>query len=338
MSEMYQMEADVNKRIDITNNSSLKITSLDLDYEDFQKDYCVDKEVNYPEKIIEEEGDGKPKIGMEFVNLAEAWEFWKKYGKFVGFGVRKDYINRSKKDGCVLVQFLFVAKKVKDRRTNGGLVNIVLDRGSQKYKIKNFVEEHNHELEPPETHHMIRSHREVGAIYGLAIELTSDSGLTPRATPELLCKEVGGGQDLSSSWKIKGVISDQREKKKYGNGELGNIVKCFEEKKMKDHGFFYSMQFDSDELVTNLFWSDLRMIVDYVDFGDVLTFDTTCGTNKELRLIPNQNVKTIDRRTARKSEVQCAPNLLKVSLKALLNLDTRLALSASKEWVRFPSG
>ncbi|XP_038678980.1 protein FAR1-RELATED SEQUENCE 5-like [Tripterygium wilfordii] len=25
------------------------------------------------------------------------------------------------------------------------------------------------------------------------------------------------------------------------------------------------------------------MIVDYVDFGDVLTFDTTCGTNKELR-------------------------------------------------------
>jgi hypothetical protein len=34
---------------------------------------------------------------------------------------------------------------------------------------------------------------------------------------------------------------------------------------------------------TNIFWVDARMIIDYAYFGDVITFDTTCGTNKELR-------------------------------------------------------
>ncbi|XP_038678631.1 protein FAR1-RELATED SEQUENCE 5-like [Tripterygium wilfordii] len=114
--------------------------------------------------------------------------------------------------------------------------------------MKNFVEEHNHELEPPETHHMIRSYREVSASYGLAIELASDSGLTPRATHELLCKEAGGGQNLGSSWKIKRVICDQERKK------IWHMVS----------------------------W-EILMIVDYIDFGDVLTFDTTYDTNKELR-------------------------------------------------------
>lgn len=30
---------------------------------------------------------------------------------------------------------------------------------------------------------------------------------------------------------------------------------------------------------------DSRMALDYCDFGDVITFDTTYGTNKELKLL-----------------------------------------------------
>ncbi|XP_038715047.1 protein FAR1-RELATED SEQUENCE 5-like [Tripterygium wilfordii] len=211
------------------------------------------------------------KLGWSFVNLAEAWDFWKKYGKSVGFGVRKDYINQSKKDG-VCTSAVFVCckegKRQEDKRRIGSIhrwetrsqchvkVNIALDRGSHKYKIKNFVEEHNHELEPPETCHMIRSYKEVSASYGLAIELASDSELTPRATHELLCKEAEGRAKLGF------IMEDQR-----------SYLRSNREKK-------YGI---CDKLVTNIFWSDSRMIVDYVYFGDVLTFDTTYGTNKELR-------------------------------------------------------
>ena len=47
--------------------------------------------------------------------------------------------------------------------------------------------------------------------------------------------------------------------------------------------FQYATQLDNVEQITNIFWADVRMIIDYSNFGDVVTFDTTYGTNKELR-------------------------------------------------------
>ena len=43
------------------------------------------------------------------------------------------------------------------------------------------------------------------------------------------------------------------------------------------------MQLDCEEHITNIFWADPKMILDYANFGDVVTFDTTFGTNKEYR-------------------------------------------------------
>ena len=40
---------------------------------------------------------------------------------------------------------------------------------------------------------------------------------------------------------------------------------------------------DCDEHITNIFWADAKMMLDYAHFGDVVTFDTTFGTNKEYR-------------------------------------------------------
>jgi zinc finger SWIM domain-containing protein 3 len=40
---------------------------------------------------------------------------------------------------------------------------------------------------------------------------------------------------------------------------------------------------DCDEHITNIFWADAKMTLDYAYFGDVVTFDTTFGTNKEYR-------------------------------------------------------
>lgn len=47
--------------------------------------------------------------------------------------------------------------------------------------------------------------------------------------------------------------------------------------------FQYVVQLDNVKQITNIFWADARMIIDYSNFGDVVTFDTTYGTNKELR-------------------------------------------------------
>jgi zinc finger SWIM domain-containing protein 3 len=48
-----------------------------------------------------------------------------------------------------------------------------------------------------------------------------------------------------------------------------------ENKVSKDVNFFYSIQVDENDLITNIFWADSKMVSDYAMFGDVICFDTT---------------------------------------------------------------
>ena len=43
------------------------------------------------------------------------------------------------------------------------------------------------------------------------------------------------------------------------------------------------MQLDNEEHITNIFWADAKMIIDYGQFRDVVSFDTTYKVNKENR-------------------------------------------------------
>ncbi|XP_028067289.1 protein FAR1-RELATED SEQUENCE 5-like [Camellia sinensis] len=40
---------------------------------------------------------------------------------------------------------------------------------------------------------------------------------------------------------------------------------------------------DNEEQITNIFWADAQMIMDYGQFGDVVTFDTTYKLNSAHR-------------------------------------------------------
>lgn len=66
-------------------------------------------------------------------------------------------------------------------------------------------------------------------------------------------------------------------------GEAGSLLKYFQDKVVENPSFQYAIQMDCEEQIANIFWADAKMIVDYAHFGDVITFDTTFGTNKEYR-------------------------------------------------------
>lgn len=53
----------------------------------------------------------------------------------------------------------------------------------------------------------------------------------------------------------------------------------------EDPSFFYTIQVDEDYLITNIFWVDAKMMPDYEDFGDVVSFNTTYRKQKDRRLI-----------------------------------------------------
>jgi hypothetical protein len=47
--------------------------------------------------------------------------------------------------------------------------------------------------------------------------------------------------------------------------------------------FWYVLQFDSEDQITNIVCANANMIIDYAHFGDVVSFDTTYGTNRDTR-------------------------------------------------------
>jgi hypothetical protein len=68
---------------------------------------------------------------------------------------------------------------------------------------------------------------------------------------------------------------------KYGEAE--SMLKYFQEKNAENSSFHYALQLDCKEQITNIFWVDAKMIINYAHFRDVVTFDITFGTSTEYR-------------------------------------------------------
>jgi hypothetical protein len=66
-------------------------------------------------------------------------------------------------------------------------------------------------------------------------------------------------------------------------GQAGSMLLYFQDKIAQNPSFQYAFQMDCEEQIANIFWDDAKMIMEYAQFGDVVSFDTTFGTNKERR-------------------------------------------------------
>jgi hypothetical protein len=66
-------------------------------------------------------------------------------------------------------------------------------------------------------------------------------------------------------------------------GEAGSILSYFQKKAAENHSFYSAMQLDYDEKITNMLWTDAKILIDYAHFGDVITFNTTFRTNEDSR-------------------------------------------------------
>jgi len=64
-------------------------------------------------------------------------------------------------------------------------------------------------------------------------------------------------------------------------GQAGSLLKYFQDKMAENPLFQYALQMDCEEQISNIFWADTKRIMDNAQFGNVVSFDTTFGTNKE---------------------------------------------------------
>ncbi|XP_062100190.1 protein FAR1-RELATED SEQUENCE 5-like [Humulus lupulus] len=222
-------------------------------------------------KILDEE---IPKIDMEFGSEEEAYTFYNSYTFKVGFSIRRRYRRRDRRDMNL--------KYHRAETRFGCLARMkVTSRQTDNYRAIEFVAEHTHVTSSPNKSHLHRSHRRVAAAQVAEIDMADRSGITLKESCELMARRAGGRENLGMiPLDYKNYLRTKRMIQ-MRLGETGGVLEYLQRMQSKDPNFFYAIQVDVDDLITNVFWADATMITSYFHFGDVISFDTTYRKNQE---------------------------------------------------------
>ncbi|XP_028126036.1 protein FAR1-RELATED SEQUENCE 5-like [Camellia sinensis] len=246
----------------------------------------------------EDDTQCKSILGMEFDSEQLAYEFYNSYGGRVGFSIRKEYAHKSKTGE--ITSRTFVCSKEGLRKSNkrdfairiprpetrtgcGALMSIKLIRQIGKYRVINFVETHNHPLVVRACAYMLPSQRKISTSQYIEIDLADDCGIPLRSSYELMGRETGGRECVGFLKNDQENYLRTKKQRILEFGEAGSILKYFQDQTAQNPSFFYSVQLDIEEQINSIFWTYARMIIDYGQFGDDVTCDTTYKINRESR-------------------------------------------------------
>ncbi|XP_002437196.2 protein FAR1-RELATED SEQUENCE 5 [Sorghum bicolor] len=135
----------------------------------------------------------------------------------------------------------------------------------------------------PQASHLLASQRKISELQGFEIETADNAGIGPKAAHELASIQVGGSHNLSYTLRDHKNYLRAKRQREMAYGQAGSMLSYFQEKIAENPSFQYALQMDREEQIANIFWVDAKMLTDYAYFGDVVSFDTTFGTNKESR-------------------------------------------------------
>lgn len=230
-----------------------------------------------------------PEVGMLFNSEEQAFKFYNSYAKRKGFSVRKGHLSR-RKDGTIRDRHYLCSNEGtrKEHRTHITKKPRALERTNclariefkvnrdSVWVINKFLDDHNHPLASPNKIHMLRSHRTKLPAQHTFITEMDYIGVKPTQVYE-------SHRESAHSDENSGFISKNQSYNLLGTNRMKDLEKgdsqffldFFKAKQMEDPSFFYAVQVDENDRVTNYFWADARSILDYTCFGDALLLDTT---------------------------------------------------------------
>ncbi|XP_051132642.1 protein FAR1-RELATED SEQUENCE 5-like [Andrographis paniculata] len=128
--------------------------------------------------------EDKPKIGVEFDNEEDAYQFYLAYAKKTGFGMKRHKMQRNRAGKIKVRMFSFSVEGVRgeDKRN----INVRAPRAitrfgckammrfqlkdNEKYEVFEFIAEHTHQLTSPQKTHFFRSHRKIDDVHTAQID------------------------------------------------------------------------------------------------------------------------------------------------------------------------
>lgn len=238
----------------------------------------------------------EPCQGMDFESEEAAKAFYNSYARRVGFSTRVSMSRRSRRDGAIIQRSFVCAKEgfrvEKERHLEGRVKRprvetrvgckamlVVKIQDSGRWVVSSFVKEHNHELVPPDKVHCLRSHRHVSGPAKSLIDTLQGAGIGPSGIMSALVKEYGGITNIGFTERdCRNYMRSSRQRTLGGDTQI--LLDYFKSKEAENPSFFYAVQGDEDNCMSNILWVDHKAKTNYTYFGDTVTFDTTYRSNR----------------------------------------------------------
>ncbi|XP_062086206.1 protein FAR1-RELATED SEQUENCE 5-like [Humulus lupulus] len=182
---------------------------------------------------------------MEFDTEEEAYHFYNACAYKIGFSIRRSKMYKDLERRITNRVFCCSCEgyREKDKRDVmvkshraetrfGCLARMKIYRQNGKYRVVEFIIEHAHMTSSPSKSHLHRSQRKLTLAQTSEIDLANISGITPNAR------------------------------------DTGGILEYLQGMQLEDLAFVSAIQADEDDMITNIFWADGKMMADYFHFGD----------------------------------------------------------------------
>jgi hypothetical protein len=218
--------------------------------------------------VQDEIGIAEPCVGMEFNSEKEAKSFYDEYSRQLGFTSK--LLPRT--DGSVSVrEFVCSSSSKRSKRrlseSCDAMVRIEL-QGHEKWVVTKFVKEHTHGLASSNMLHCLRPRRH----FANSEKSSYQEGVNVPSGMMYVSMDANsrGARNASMATNTKRTIGR----------DAHNLLEYFKRMQAENPGFFYAVQLDEDNQMSNVFWADSRSRVAYTHFGDTVTLDTRYRCNQ----------------------------------------------------------
>ncbi|KAJ1414011.1 FAR1 DNA-binding domain [Sesbania bispinosa] len=230
-----------------------------------------------------------------FANLDLADEFYHEYAKNKGFAIRKSKVGRNKERNLVRKTFLCFKEGFRQKKhlnrvdrkheakplTRCGCnarIRVRLDPGSNRWCVKFFSDEHNHELLSDKYVGMLAGHRKMKESDILQMKNLRDVGISTPYIFGSFVKQSGGFKNVD--FNKRDMYNQIKKERRTQAINAKAAITYINRLRVNDPTFYFIHIADGEGRLENPFWAESISQVDYHIFGDVLAFDATYRRNK----------------------------------------------------------
>ena len=208
-------------------------------------------------------------VGMEFESEEAAKTLYDAYARRVGFSTHVGQYTRTKPDGPI-VTWDFACSREVFKRKNVESCNAVLRierKDPDSWIVTKFVEDHNHSIVSPKKVHHLRPRRHfAGATKNVVETVDAPSDVFVSMDGNHVSYDPNRGVrsaspvETNSAAKSFGPMNYVQPciRKKTLGRDAQNILNYFKKMQAENPGFYYAIQLDDDNRMSNIFWADAR--------------------------------------------------------------------------------